>query len=141
MSNLNGYELITTEDNNSVTGGLSHANGNCIMVTRLDDGNYTIADSKLGIASPVWPLSADQFHLFGRLVARWLNLVDIADKTADLGDGAILTIRRKGKEYIFSLTGQSDLVFDAAEYRAFCWGVVFGQWPEGQPVKRLEFTA
>jgi hypothetical protein len=41
---------------------------------------------------------------------------------------------------VFSLTGQPDLTFTAAEVRAFAWGFMRNQWLEGQPVKQLEFT-
>ncbi len=138
--NLNGYRLATTADKKAVKGGLSHANGNCIMVTRLSDGNYTVTDSKLGAASPVWQLTEAQFHRFGELVARWLSLVYISPQNADLGDGAMLAIQRGEAGYVFSLTGHDDLSFTPAEYRAFCWGYVNRQFCKGEPVRRLEFT-
>ncbi len=134
------YQLVTKADDSSVKGGLSHANGNCIMVTRLTDGSYTVTDSKLGAASPVWPLSANQFHRLGQLIIRWLNWVIVDGiKTAELSDGLVFTVRSTSAGYVFSLTGQPDLIFDAEEYRAFCWGHMFGQFPLNKPVKTLYF--
>lgn len=156
MTNINGYELVTTEDGTAVTGGLSHANGNCVVVTRLADGRYTLADSKRGNQSPVWTLNNQQFRRLGQLVTEVMTWAG-EEMTADLGDGARFTLRHVTTAYdevrtdygtvrravissVFSLTGQPDLTFTAAEVRAFAWGFMRNQWPEGQPVKQLEFT-
>lgn len=133
------YRLDPVADGHPAKGGLSHANGNCVLVTR-STGGYVVTDSKLGAASPAWTLSGDQFHRLGELVAQWLSWVDVAPRSADLGGGAVLSVRRDaGTGYVFSLTGHADLVFSAAEYRAFCWGYRNGQFPPGAPVRRLRF--
>jgi hypothetical protein len=133
------YQLVPVADGSQVKGGLSHANGNCVMVERSDN-SYVITDSKLGIASPRWALSDEQFRRFGQLLARWLSWVDVkGEETADLGNGMVLTVRCTAPGYVFSLTGCSDLAFSVAEYRAFCWGYVNGQFRSGVPVRRLRF--
>jgi hypothetical protein len=159
--NLTGCELVATGDGTSVTSGLSHANGNCVVVTRLPDGRYTIADSKLGDRSPVWTLANTQFRRLGQLVIDLLTWTG-DEMSVDLGDGALFTVRhivtghdnvlsqRRDGTFaafrrsvigtVFALAGESDLTFTAAEIRAFAWGFMKDQWPEGQPVKRLQFT-
>lgn len=156
MTNNNGYKLTSVVDGSKVTGGLSHANGNCVVVTRLPDGRYTLADSKRGDQSPVWTLTGPQFRRLGQLMTEIITWAG-EQMTVDLGDGALFTLRHVTTSYdevktdvgiirrnitgsVFSLAGQPDLTFTAAEVRAFAWGFMYDQWPEGQPVKQLMFT-
>jgi hypothetical protein len=132
------YEFVPVADGREAKGGLSHANGNCLMVAVSGDG-YVITDSKLGAASPRWQLSDAQFRMFGTLLTRLLTWAD--DRcTSDLGDGAVLTVcRTEDRNWVLSLTGEEDLVFTPDEYRAFTWGFFHGQFPRGRPVRRLRF--
>lgn len=137
----NGYRLSPVTDGDPVKGGLSYANGSCVMVTRLTDGGYTLSDSKLGTGSPVWTLSADQFRRLGALLIR-LPVWAGTERAAEIGGcgGPVFTVRRTYPGYVFSLTGESDLTFTGNEVLAFTWGFMYDQWPTGEPVRRLEFT-
>jgi hypothetical protein len=132
------YEFVPVADGREAKGGLSHANGNCLMVAVSGNG-YVVSDSKLGAASPRWQLSDAQFRKFGNLLVRLLTWA--GDQcTYDLGGGAVLTVRRtEDRNWALSLTGEEDLVFTSDEYRAFTWGFFHGQFPPGRPVRRLRF--
>jgi hypothetical protein len=135
------YEFVPVAGDGAAKGGLSHANGNCLMVAVSGDG-YAVTDSKLGAASPRWQLSDAQFRTFGDFLVRLLTWPGEPgdQRTCDLGAGAVLTVRRTGdRNWAFSLTGEEDLVFTPGEYQAFTWGFFHGQFPPGRPVRRLRF--
>lgn len=142
------YEFRDVITGTEVKGGLSHANGNCIMVTRVADGSYQITDSKLGDASPVWQLSSAQFHALGRALYAARGTWVITPLEFHLGDGLTYTQVPNQKqsadgrlfyEYKCTLGTAETMWFTFTEVNAFNWGYFHGQFPVDGPVQRMDF--
>jgi hypothetical protein len=148
VKNKNGSELRPVNNGSATKGGLSHANGNCLMVTRTDDDRWEITDSKLGDESPTWSLSSDQFHALGRAFVCEIGW-PARSLRYDLGDGLVYTqtalpnLERPGfnpNMYECELTGFEPMRFTFSEMQAFQWGYFNGQFPQNGPVQQLVFT-
>jgi hypothetical protein len=142
------YEFHPVTDGTGAKGGLSHANGNCLVVIRIEDGAWEITDSKLGDESPVWSLSSNQFHALGRAFVREIGW-PVRSLRYDLGNGLVYTQTPLAEHarpgfnsslYECALTGFESMRFTFDELQAFNWGYFHGQFPVDGSVRRMEFT-